>query len=235
MSLRKIIQKKDNELQKLLNRFDKEFTSLSFEAKKEIMRLFRSGKFDTESVASAFGKHADLINDIINRYPAVVSFSKEMASELGVKFVITKETVKRFDLIQSINEQSLKNNVVSHITELSRIGLLSDLEGLTMGQVAERIAGAFDALGARLNTEIYTGMSMADSVVKRDFFQQAGIEKYYYDGPNDDKTRAVCQHTLDDPRQAAGWTMDEINSSDTPFIERGGWNCRHEWLPFIGD
>mgnify|MGYP003634436908 FL=1 len=38
-----------------------------------------------------------------------------------------------------------------------------------------------------------------------------------------------CQFTLDDKKNIKGYTESEVNSSETPFGIRGGFNCRHSW------
>ena len=233
MSLKSIIQKKDAHFQAMLNKFDTEFRKLSADAQKMIVALFRNGDYSAESLAQAMAGYDDLINEWAVRNQEAIKYTKMMADELGMSFVITKEAVKNFDTIQSINAENLSKNITSYIADMRKFGVSYKLEGKGLSEITKGLESKFEELGRRLNTEAYTGIRMADASVKQDFFKKAGITKYYYDGPNDSKTRDVCANTLSDPRQADGWTLKEVNTSDTPFIERGGFNCRHEWLPFV--
>ena len=233
MSLKTIIEAKDRQFQSMLNKFDKEFTSLTVDAQKQIMSLFRRGDFTMESMSAITQEYDGLIQEWTIRNQEAIKYTKQMADEMGVKFAITKETVKNFDLIQDINTEALSNNMKSFITDMRKFGMSARLEGKNIGEITIGLEDKFAALGRRLNTEAYTGIRQADAIVKKDFFENAGIELYVYDGPGDNKTRDDCLNTLQDPRQSTGWTIEEINSSNTPFIERGGYNCRHEWMPFV--
>jgi len=67
-------------------------------------------------------------------------------------------------------------------------------------------------------------------------FENAGIKKYYYAGPMDKVTRDVCAAVLADPRQQTGWTAEDIaNFPGIDMVTGGGYNCRHDWLPFVGN
>ena len=44
----------------------------------------------------------------------------------------------------------------------------------------------------------------------------------------------IFSESFEDPTfPPTGWTMEEVSASETPFIQCGGYNCRHEWLPFV--
>jgi hypothetical protein len=119
--------------------------------------------------------------------------------------------------------------------DIIKFGIRGQVEGLSLKEMTAGLEKMFAEMGRRLNTEAFTGLGLSDALIKKDLFDKAGIEKYYYDGPSDGKTRTSCQSTLSNSKQAEGWSMEEIGASETPFIERGGYNCRHEWLPFIGE
>jgi len=95
------------------------------------------------------------------------------------------------------------------------------------------VRSVIDTAGRRIATEALTGASMYDRTIKFEQFKHADVELYYYDGPIDKDNRPACSGTLVDPRQSTGWTLAEVQGSMTPFITCGGYNCRHEWLPFV--
>jgi len=219
----------------MLAKFDKEFEALSWDAQKKILALFRAGDYTAGSLQAALQGHYELVQEAAIRNQEVIQFSKQMANELGVKFAITNDTIKNFDLIQDMNADNLGKNIDRYIAEMRRFGLQAELEGRSLRDITKGLADEFSAMGRRLNTEAYTGIRMADSAVSKDVYEQAGIELYYYLAPDDDKTRDECGNTLGDPKQSTGWTMADIEASATPFVGRGGYNCRHDWIPFVGE
>jgi hypothetical protein len=50
---------------------------------------------------------------------------------------------------------------------------------------------------------------------------------FQYVGPLDDVTRDECVNILTDSQNAVGYKLDEL---PLPIDERGGWNCRHDWV-----
>ena len=105
-----------------------------------------------------------------------------------------------------------------------------------MGRVSTIIAElskGVDAVGRRVVAEAVTGASIYDRTIKYQQFTNSEVKLYFYEGPYDKVTRDVCISTIRDPRQSTGWTMADIQGSETPFITCGGYNCRHEWLPMV--
>ena len=230
-----ILRKKNAHVDKIIADFQKEFKALSGDVQTEVLKLFRQGRFDRAGFVAAFDGYEQLADDFLARNAELIKYTKEIATELGVKFALTEEGLKAYDLLQDIIFDRLKNLNAQYIDDMRLFGLRSQLEGASRQKMMGGLQEMFDSMGRNLNAEINTATGYMDSVVKKDFYEQAGIEKYKYFGPLDAKTRDECRDTLSDPRQQTGWTMAEIESSATPFIERGGWNCRHEWIAFVGD
>jgi len=69
-------------------------------------------------------------------------------------------------------------------------------------------------------------------------FEQFPEQKFIYVGPNDAVTRDACQRVLSGSMSNNGFTLQEINglangSDFFGFSDRGGYNCRHDWVPII--
>ena len=69
--------------------------------------------------------------------------------------------------------------------------------------------------------------------MSKDIIKQLEVKKYFYAGPVDSKNRDICADILSSSLQTTGWTMADIQGSGASFIGGGGYNCRHEWLPFV--
>ena len=237
MSLKNLVKKKDKHIAAMIASFEKEFDAMGNDVQRQIKRLFSNGVFDIAAIKQAFvaSGYSDLVNAWVDNYSDVIAFNKQIADEIGVKFVLSNKAIDWFDLIQEtdIEKLNILNDV--YVADMKKMGTRYLLEGKRFSDVAfnTEISEIFTTFGRRLTTEAYTGIYIADSAIKKDFFEQARIELYYYDGPNDEVTRDECRATLGDPRQDTGWTIAEIGTSMTPFIERGGYNCRHEWLPLV--
>ena len=66
--------------------------------------------------------------------------------------------------------------------------------------------------------------------------KRAGITRYRYEGGVIDTSRPWCAdlagQTLDEASMNDLWTESWAGKSgDNPFVDRGGYNCRHYWVP----
>jgi hypothetical protein len=221
----------------MFNQFEKELAGMSDEVLKRVTKLFQQGIFDTNEIRGVMEQAGfyDLETAWVDSYADVIKLNQDVAKEIGKNFILSDKMVNAYDLITEANVERLHIQNEVYITDMKQKGVAYLLEGKSFSDTAFKteITDALNGMQRRLAAEAYTGIYQADSAIKKDFFEQAGIDKYYYDGPNDNVTRDVCLATLGDPRQQTGWTMADIQSSQTPFIERGGYNCRHEWLPLV--
>ena len=111
----------------------------------------------------------------------------------------------------------------------SRGAMLGELKGAITGDypwagkrgLYEWHAGTYARTAANRNAQMYLNIQA----------EKAGIEKFLYVGPVDDKTRAFCLDLVGNV-----YTKDELESMDNGqtgmvMTERGGWNCRHQSDP----
>jgi hypothetical protein len=177
--------------------------------------------------------YLDYINGFVDRFEESIKYSVAIADELGLKYVLPRSSMAFLEILKE-NELakflSASETIYSSITEA---GILYGMEGYSLDQAISFIGSQVDVLGRRVAAEAFTGASMYERAVRSEQYKASGIELYFYDGPNDDRTRDVCLETLGDSRQGTGWTRAEANASSTPMISGGGYNCRHDWLPFV--
>ena len=237
--LKQVLRNKDKKLTQMIAKFGAEFDTFSIDLQKRLKKLFSQGVFDKETVNAAFADagYDDLVNAWIDNYSEVITFNKQLSSELGTKFILTPRAIRNYELLQDMDFDKLKINQEAYATDMRRMALKHSLEGKSFRDAAfnTELTSATTAFKRRVEAEAYTGISSAESTIKLDWFKEAGIDKYVYMGPQDSKTRDECLNTLTDSRQGEGWTLAEVNASETPFISKGGWNCRHDWLPFVED
>jgi len=85
---------------------------------------------------------------------------------------------------------------------------------------------------AQIKTIANTALNTYSRSVRAAMAAEAPTETLYvYEGPNDAKTRPICLDML-----AAGpLTTAEIDSRyPGAFLDGGGYNCRHSWVPMAG-
>lgn len=236
MNLKQILQNQNKHIDKLLLTFDKSFNSLSYDVRKEILYLFRTSDLDLSVIINQAFESSKYFNEISNfakHNVEMIQYTKQIANELGYKFALTQGNIELYEQFQNTIFTKLSKNIELYQAEMNGFMIRSQLEGKSINQISSGLGEVFGGMGRRLNTEINTSISISDSMIKKDFYKQAGIDKFVYAGPDDDKTRDTCSSTLNDPRQEMGWTLEEVNNSETPFVERGGFNCRHQWMAFV--
>lgn len=139
--------------------------------------------------------------------------------------VETLETLINFDI------ERFTTNINTYLGDVKSLVLQSVLAGSSPD-----IAALHDDLGSRLvsnmETELNTALSATAQAISLKKSEAVGITKYLYDGPSDDDViRPFCQEHV-----GKIYTIDEIRALDNGQglpVEtyKGGYNCRHEWVP----
>lgn len=85
-----------------------------------------------------------------------------------------------------------------------------------------------------ITTEITTTQAALDNTVRFTDFVASGVERLRYDGPAG-TTRPWCIEHIDKV-----YTIDEVRTMVNDFGQPalsycGGYNCRHRWVPIIGE
>ena len=110
----------------------------------------------------------------------------------------------------------------------------SILGGQTIDQSVEVIEAALDNAGLNpANAYTIANSSLLDFAQRSQNVAatEAGAEWYAFLGPDDNVTRPFCQALLD--KRFTIEQIDQLDNGQIPdvFNSRGGWSCRHSWLP----
>ncbi len=235
MSLQTVLNSKEKFITDLLDTFNGQWDKMSPQLHKSLTALFRSGEFSTDAIQLIFQENGfdDLAGEVAKNYNKMFKMSRQMSSELGQKFILTKDNVALFDEMNNLNLETLLNTKAQIATDLKRFAIEARLEGRSVPEIRKGMTGLFEKMGRNLNAEINTGIRSYEAAIDLTSQLNGGITRFKYVGPYDGKTRDRCSATLGDPKQAEGWTLSEVEESETPFIERGGFNCRHRWVAFV--
>lgn len=235
MKLNPNLQAKWDLLDSMIKDFEKDFGQFSLAVKQQLSALLRRGPIDRDLLTQAFSEsgYEPMINDFISKYDEVIKFTGDLAKDMGIKLTLPERSLALLEMIQEQNQgimiassESIKNNLLD-------AGLRYTVEGQPLDVIISDMMVDITDFGRRLQTEAFTGASIFDRTLRNEFFNEAGIELFVYEGPDDELTRDTCKAVLDDPRQETGWTKEDINDSPVSFIECGGYNCRHDWMPYI--
>jgi hypothetical protein len=203
--------------------------------KANVSAFIKGGPYTTEEVSqwlTGLGVQ-NISQEIVNSYDDVIQYATLVASATDIPLVLPETSATILSLY--------KENQVQHILKASDeiVKTVADASlryGIGEQKIATIISDlekTVETVGRRIVTEAFTGANIYDRTIKYMQFTNANIELYFYDGPLDSHTRDVCRDTLNDPRQATGWRLIDVQSSQTPFSTCGGYNCRHEWLPYV--
>lgn len=110
--------------------------------------------------------------------------------------------------------------------------------------IKAKITGAVDIRGRSMSA--YAGQIAHDSVMQFDGqftihkAKESGLKSFKYTGTLVETTRDFCRrhvgNTYNEKQIRAIWTGNwSGKSSGDPFIVRGGYRCRHTWLPVDKD
>lgn len=92
-------------------------------------------------------------------------------------------------------------------------------------------------LATRANTFAGTAVSQFDALVTGQIADEAGVTHFKYYGPRDALTRPWCRRLLANNKPRTREEIEALSPSPTnttgegSFIGRGGFNCRHAWVP----
>ena len=202
---------------------------------KEVQALFRQGIFNEQIIQNVFIENGfeNLYKGFVDEFGQMIKFGKRVSDELGIGYALTEKNFQFLEIASSQIERNIEFGMHKFANDLANSGLQSEMGGRGFKQIVEELRTQFAGSGRRFETEAYTGITQFDSAQNFQLFQEAEIDKFVYVGPADGRTRDACLNTLGSSQQETGWTMDDINSSETPFMTRGGYNCRHEWLPKV--
>ncbi|MHA2039380.1 MAG: hypothetical protein ACW98X_23395 [Promethearchaeota archaeon] len=219
----------------LLSDYELEFEKFGKDLKRLLSAFIQTGPHTKTEVAEFFAGSGmeKVAQNFVTKYDSVIEYTQAVSKASGIPLVLPDRSL---NLLTLYKENQVANILGSAEPILKSVADASFRYGIGESRLDTVIAETSKVIGdtsRRIVTEAITGASIYDRTIKMEQFRHADIEKYFYDGPIDSKNRDECASTLGDSRQFSGWTLADIQSSQTPFITGGGYGCRHEWLPMV--
>jgi len=224
----------------LLLDYEKAYESFMSGLNKILPGFVRGGPH-TKAEVSLFIQESGLntmANDMVSKYDDVIEYTQQVSRLTGIPVVLPQRSAALLSLFKDNKVSDILGSAEHIINSVTEASFRHGIGEVPLKTIIKDLQETIKDQGRRLITEAHTGANMYERSVKFQQFTNAEVELYFYDGPyqpgsGPGSNRPACRTTLEDPRQGTGWTMADIQGSQTPFIACGGYNCRHEWLPFI--
>ena len=125
----------------------------------------------------------------------------------------------------------VNNSVISYTQSLGDDLRNIMMQGITNGSSKDEIRNMMrrSAKGRRVENIINEALRTFEQSVIAEMARDLPVNTLFsYVGPLDEKTRPLCRHIL----ARSPLTRSQIESRfPGAFLDRGGYNCRHLWLP----
>ena len=196
-----------------------------------------------KDIAKEFGKYNQAAK-IASDFSPVLKDLDGIFKDIGIESAITKSDSSIIKTLSgdSFNQMTALGDQYSSAVSnkiYSAVLVGDDVEDLTL-EVRQLLIGGTDKGGrpmsAHAKTIATTGYREADSAILDRKAEEFGIVEFEYAGSLIKDSRKWCidhvnrTYTREEIRAWEGQTWKGKKSGD-PFITRGGWNCRHRWLP----
>lgn len=238
--LEKILKKKNAVIDKAQKEISKFFADNSEKFANDIARIVGRGIYDVKSIQeilTAFG-YDEVIIKALSKFDIIFNYSKTMAKYGKWHWLWTAENEAAFAEFLKVKADKIINNFKTKIAyDISDFAISTKLSQMPSAQIKQELGFKFAMEGRNIMTEVNTAMATFDRTAKDMLYKNAGIEKYIYVGPNDNVTRESCRKILASPLQETGWTRAQIDANPDVDFNLGGkpyYNCRHEFVPFMG-
>tara|TARA_R110000787_G_scaffold190487_2_gene301936 strand:+ start:1337 stop:2032 length:696 start_codon:yes stop_codon:yes gene_type:complete len=174
--------------------------------------------------------YSDALTDLMNEYDGVATKVFNQARSRGLQVQVA--TAQNLELIKELDATTLLGRARDFSSRYKAELLRGVIAGESGRQIVDRLTATLgtELTSANLNMIVNDSFSKFSNSATFQAFADEPTTKYRYVGVNDDRTRDECQATLSDSRNLEGFTMDEIDSLQVGFDDRGGFNCRHDWV-----
>lgn len=195
------------------------------------IEALRDDGLSTEEIMAILGAilMADYLFVDLAMESAIAGYLANVDNLLDDLFMFGKITESQLLALRTVQETS----IIAYTQQLGEQMRISLIEGVSSGLSKEELKSLLgrnlNLSPGRIETVVSTSMAtyrrsvtavMAESLPEDTLF--------WYEGPLDHKTRPICRVML-----SVGPLMRGDIDASFPgaFLDGGGYNCRHEWLP----
>lgn len=177
---------------------------------------------------------SDALKNLYSGFNGEVVKVTELAAALNVPG-ITETNLSAIKYMAELELTAFANEAKVYASNLQREIVRGMMTGTSVNDLAERLSGEFTGgkmlTGPQKRVVVNDAFSRLSNATTRKVFEDAPEQRFEYIGPDDSLTRDECSQALAS-QPSGGWTAAEINGLGyVDFDSRGGWNCRHDWIP----
>ena len=190
----------------------------------ELVAIAKELDFFQELLDSGY---TNAVNGLMEAYEDQIADIATEAARRGIT-TVQGATIEQLQLLQDLEAENLLGKATTYANDL-KDGLFKGIvSGERPSQIVARLSETINLETHQLNVSVTDGIRQFDDVARHKVFENEDVRGTYV-GPLDATTRDECQSTLSG-EPAKGYTEAQVNSSNTPFGVRGGFNCRHSWM-----
>lgn len=175
------------------------------------------------------------IDAIIREYPDAVELTQQFMAQFA-DFRVPQSVIGQLQNFSFTGHEQLANEFVEALYQQVYNNTLT---GTPFSQSLNELNNLLDSTLARHSkTILHDALFEFSASVASASAAEAGIERFIYSGDIIDSTRDFCERHVDKE-----YTIDEIREiwseswagkkPGDPFRVRGGYNCRHYWVPVV--
>ena len=174
--------------------------------------------------------YSDALNDLMNEYDNTASKVFEQARSRGLQVQVA--TAQNLELIKELDATTLLGRARDFSSRYKSELLRGVIAGESGRQIANRLTTTLgtELTSANLNLIVNDSFAKFSNSATFKAFADEPQTRYRYVGILDNNTRDICRQVLEDSQNSQGYTMEEIFDLPVGFDDRGGFNCRHDWV-----
>ncbi len=194
----------------------------------ELIEVSRALDFLKEMDMLGYGK---ALENLYSSFNGEVVKVIDLANAMNIP-KISSVNLAQIDFMRDLELSFIKSEAGAYAASLKREMLRGIISGTPAKDLAARLIQDFGPeaalTGPQKRVLVNDAFSRLSNASTKQVFADVPKQKFVYIGPSDSVTRDECQQALSLPPQ----TADEINGLGyVDFDSRGGWNCRHDWVP----
>ncbi len=217
----------ENIQQQLIDKLDNLVVGLGKVSDTELMQIAKQIDFFAEMETLGFTKLMNRVGKTFDDEIARV-FAELSKRELGK---VSAASIDALRELKNFEMTYLTNGVRQYSDQLKTAMLRGIITGENNIQIMNNINSTF-GVGTYISSSetsflINDAFSRFSNTTRAKAFEEFPEIKFQYIGTSDNKTREVCQRALQEPPL----TREEIDALGyVDFANRGGYNCRHDWV-----
>ena len=177
---------------------------------------------------------SNAVDDLYKDFNKEITSALQTATQLGAG--VSTVNLQAIETMRLLEIDSLVKGYEQYASDLKKELTRAVITGEPAKDLATRLKAEYGAqkmlTGPQKRVVVGDAFARLSNATTAEAFANLPEQKFTYVGPNDDVTRDICKEVLRSAKNDTGYTAEEINGlGSVDFATRGGWNCRHDWIP----